>query len=1150
MNELAQPATDWRPRLLIVDDMHENLHVLKNILSDDHVVVVATSGEKALELARRPAQPDLILLDIKMPGMDGYSVLSHLKADPATAEIPVIFVTALADAADEARGLKLGVADYITKPVNPELLRQRVRTQLELRRYRGNPLEANFRGHIDPLSFPTLLLVDDIPENIHELIEGLKDDYRILVASTGARAIELVQGLSPPDLVLLDIVMAEMDGYEVCRRIKATPAGKRIPVIFVTVVNASQDKVKGLDLGAADYITKPFDIDEVRARVRTHLELARLQRSLEQLVAQRTALLEKSEEKYRILADYSPNWEDWVAADGSYLYVSPACTKVSGYAPTEFFADAELMAKIVAPEDLDAWHDHHSSATSAAEPILLRIRAKDGGERWIEHVSRPVFDAEGAVLGRRGSHRDVTERQQAQQALQTSEGRFKTMFVQAPLGIALIDSLSGRICDANPRFAEIAGRAMHAMTNIDWLQMAHRDGVRSYLDNMARFNAGEIDGFQMEERCLHPDGTLVWIDMTIAPLTVEDKAHPRHLAMIQDITERKARERAIAYLTRVHAVLSGINTLIVRVHDRDELFRDACRIAVEAGGFRIALIAILDRSTMTMALAASAGADEDFLALLASRFSQVERAPLGNPAMVRAIIEKANVVINDLQDNPEVAFRQHYAEAGIGSLAMLPLIVADQAVGVLVLYASESEFFHDEEIKLLTELAGNIAFAIDNIEKRERLDYLAYYDVLTGLANRSLFLERVAQYLRGAASDGHPLALFMIDLERFRNINDSLGRASGDALLRQVAEWLTHTAGDANLLARLGTDHFALVMPEVTQGGNIVRLLEKSIAAFLDHPFRLDDTVLRIACKVGVAFFPNDGADVDTLFKNAEAALKRAKATGDRYLFYAPKMNEAVAGQLTLENQLRQALDNEEFVLYYQPKVNLVSGKLASAEALIRWNDPRTGLVPPGRFIPVLEETGLIYEVGRWALRQAIKDSLRWRAAGLAAVRIAVNVSPMQLRHRGFVEEIRQAIGVDADAAAGLELEITESLVMEDVKHNIACLKVIRAMGVSITIDDFGTGFSSLSHLAKLPVDTLKIDRSFVIEMTVGPEGLALVSTIISLAHSLKLKVVAEGVETEEQSRLLRLLSCDEMQGFLFSKPLPGEIFETQFLAR
>ena len=266
-------------------------------------------------------------------------------------------------------------------------------------------------------------------------------------------------------------------------------------------------------------------------------------------------------------------------------------------------------------------------------------------------------------------------------------------------------------------------------------------------------------------------------------------------------------------------------------------------------------------------------------------------------------------------------------------------------------------------------------------------------------------------------------------------------------------------------------------------------------------------------------------------------------------MFYTQNMNAAVADKLTLENQLRHALDNGEFVLHYQPKVNLVSGKITSAEALIRWNDPLTGLVPPGRFIPMLEETGLIYEVGRWALRQAIADYLRWRTEGLPTVRIAVNVSPLQLRNRDFIDEVEHAINIDPLAAGGLELEITESLIMEDVNHSINSLHALRAMGISIAIDDFGTGFSSLSYLAKLPIDTLKIDRSFIIEMTDGPQGLALVSTVISLAHALKLKVVAEGVETEEQERLLRLLNCDEMQGYLFSEPVSAEAFETLFLA-
>ncbi|MGA2024013.1 MAG: EAL domain-containing protein, partial [Steroidobacteraceae bacterium] len=251
---------------------------------------------------------------------------------------------------------------------------------------------------------------------------------------------------------------------------------------------------------------------------------------------------------------------------------------------------------------------------------------------------------------------------------------------------------------------------------------------------------------------------------------------------------------------------------------------------------------------------------------------------------------------------------------------------------------------------------------------------------------------------------------------------------------------------------------------------------------------------------------------------------------------------------LSLENQLRQALDEDQFVLHYQPKVNLASGKLCGAEALIRWNDPRTGLAPPGRFIAVLEETGLIHDVGRWALLTAIADYRRWCRAGLSEARIAVNVSTLQLRARDFTSELQRLIGGEEGIAAGLELEITEGIIMEDVKHSITTLHAIRALGVRVAIDDFGTGFSSLSYLSKLPVDTLKIDRSFVIEMAVSPEGLALVSTIINLAHALKLCVVAEGVETEEQARLLRLLNCDEAQGYLFSRPLPAAQFEATYI--
>jgi diguanylate cyclase (GGDEF)-like protein/PAS domain S-box-containing protein len=729
-----------------------------------------------------------------------------------------------------------------------------------------------------------------------------------------------------------------------------------------------------------------------------------------------------------------------------------------------------------------------------------------------------------------------------------SETRYRILF-ESSSDALLVLAPDGRFLSGNPAAKTLFGyQSEHEFTALTAAKVSPEfqpDGRRSDEQAQEMIRLTLANGTHTFE-WLHQHENGVPFTAAVRLSRVELDNEILLQASVRDISERKAAERRVAYLSRVRAVLSGINTLIARVRDRAELYREACRIAVEHGGFRMSWIGMVGNA-MQIVPVASAGANEEILTAIKGLLSSSEDVP--NTMSAQAIREKKAVVSDDVLSDPRAPLGKQHAKSGIRSLALLPLIVSDEAIGVLALYASEAGFFQEEEMQLLTELAGDIAFAIDHIEKQERLNYLAYYDVLTGLANRTLFLERVAQHMHRAVSGGHKLAIALIDLERFKNINDSLGRSSGDALLRQVADWLTGITGDANLLARIDADHFAGVLPQVNHDGHLARLLEKTMEAFLEHPFPLNNAEFRIAAKAGVAIFPDDGEDADTLFRNAEAALKKAKASGDRFLFYTQEMTEDVAVKLTLENQLRRAIDNEEFVLHYQPKVNFVSGKVTSAEALIRWNDPRTGLVPPGMFIPILEETGMIYEVGRWAMRKAVEDSLRWRAAGLSAVRIAVNVSPLQLRNLNFIDEIKQVIALDAHAAAGLELEITESVIMNDIKHNITTLQAIRALGITIAIDDFGTGFSSLSYLAKLPMDTLKIDRSFVIDMTAGPEGLALVSTIISLAHSLNLKVVAEGVETEEQSHLLRLLKCDEMQGYLFSKPVPAEIFETKFMA-
>jgi diguanylate cyclase (GGDEF)-like protein len=790
-----------------------------------------------------------------------------------------------------------------------------------------------------------------------------------------------------------------------------------------------------------------------------------------------------------------------------------------------------------------------SQTESMTDEIAALVEVLQQTEQRLEELTGGEVDTVADRQGRTFILR------RAQEALRHAEASRQAAILNAlPAYIALLD-VQGAVVSVNEAWRGYVGPSApqnpgHAKgcnylvlcedSQVDGAFVARKvaQGIRSVLAGTARvFSIDYSCDSATEHRSLM---------LTVTPLSGD---RPNGVVVMHvDVTAEKLAEDKLRRLNRVHAVLSGINSVIVRVGDRNDLFSEVCRIAVEAGAFKMAWIGTLDPSTLDGRVVNRFGGEDAYVDGI--RLTGRDGTPDSESPACRALRLLQPVICNDIATDFCLAERpDQLLSRGHRSSAFFPLTVEGRPAALIALFAGEANFFDGEEMRLLLELVGNVSFALDHMEKSERLNYVGYYDLLTGLANRRLFLERVTQYIKAASSGGHKLAIYVFDLERFKNINDTFGWLAGDALLRQTTDWLIGNLGDASLIARVGADQFAAVLPEVTQEEAVARLLENSLKAFLEHPFQLNDSIFRVAAKVGVALFPDDGTDADTVFRNAEAALKKAKIGGDRYLFYAQKMTETVAGRLVLDYQLRHALENDQFVLHYQPMVSLASGRLTGAEALIRWHDPQMGLVQPGRFIPILEETGLIFEVGRWVLRQAVKQHLSWRAASLPLVRISVNVSPLQLRNRAFLADIEEAIGSDTGAAAGLELGITESLIMEDIKHTIGTLRAIRAMGVSIAIDDFGTGFSSLSYLAKLPTDTLKIDRSFVTDMKAGPQGIALVSTIINLGHSLKLKVVAEGVETNEQAGVLRELNCDEMQGFLLSMPVSSSCFETRFLS-
>jgi len=605
---------------------------------------------------------------------------------------------------------------------------------------------------------------------------------------------------------------------------------------------------------------------------------------------------------------------------------------------------------------------------------------------------------------------------------------------------------------------------------------------------------------------------------------------------VQEARERVARRKAekrLARLSRIREVLREINAAIVRMRDRQALFEESCRIAVDVGGFRVAWVGLPDPVTRAIRPVAQRGAAGSNV--LASQLSAGADGEAGTVMRTRRA-----TVWNELAGESGAPGRENAIAFGSRSAAALPLLVDGKPVGALTLYSAEPHFFDHEELGLLREVAGNISFALELIAKQERVNYLALYDPLTDLPNRALLHERLQQLVEAQERAHGKLALALFDVEHFQDVNNIFGRHVGDELLRLIGRRLRGAAPDDSGVARPGGDRFALVIADVGDEATVGNLLERCVMELSDTPYAIDEQEVQLSIRAGVALYPTDAESAEALFQSAEAALRQVKQSRGRFLFYSAGQNKRVSERLMLESRLRRALADRRFVLHFQPIVDVVTRSIRGVEALLRWNDPDDGLVPPARFIPVLEETGLIVDVGRWAIEEALAMGRKWRSLGLGAPRIAVNVSPLQLQNDAFISDVAALV----DGECRLELEITEGLVMEDVEGTIQKLRALQALGVRVALDDFGTGYSSLSYISKLPINALKIDRSFISGATENSHDTSIVNAIISLAQTLRLSVTAEGVETEEQARLLRLLRCDHMQGYLFSRPVASERIE------
>ena len=624
----------------------------------------------------------------------------------------------------------------------------------------------------------------------------------------------------------------------------------------------------------------------------------------------------------------------------------------------------------------------------------------------------------------------------------------------------------------------------------------------------------------------------------------------RALAEAASQRARHQAEERVVRLSRVLQMLSGINTAVVRVRDRTELLEEACRIAHAVGNYVCALVVLIDPRTRIARGAAWAGAGREFQGELTFKVDDSGRSEAGESVTDRALRTGEVVVCDDVaQVVGPLRFGDKLGTLGIRSLASIPLLIEHTPVGTFTVGGAEAGMFGEEEMRMLQEVAANLSFALQYLYKEDTVRFLSYFDPITGLAKRALFCERLARSLGRRAGETEEVVVVAFDVEGLGAINDSLGRHVGDRVLQFVADALRCNFGGSEGLAHLEGGNFAAVVLDCPSYEETVRLIHDRITAAFGKPLATAGHEIPVAVRVGLARYPENGADAEALLQNAEAALHKARNTGERFLRYRRELSSEVADRLALERRLRTALDADQFVLHYQPKVSVATGELVGAEGLLRWNDPQTGVVSPAVFLPVLESTGLIVDVGEWVVRQAARDLQLWAGKGLRPIRLAVNVSPLQLREPQFAARFFAAAGRNLAGARGIDIEITEGALLDDTMFLGRTLQVLRDEGVQVAIDDFGTGYSSLSRLADLPVDTLKIDRSFISRLAGDKTAQAVVGTIISLARAFDLSTVAEGVEREEELALLRGLQCEQSQGYLHSRPLPVEAFET-LLAR
>jgi len=800
------------------------------------------------------------------------------------------------------------------------------------------------------------------------------------------------------------------------------------------------------------------------------------------------AALQGSEQRHRLLFERNLAGVYRNTIDGRILDCNDALAQILGFSSRE-----ELMQHS-AP---DLYQDPKQRADYIVnlrrERMMtsheISLRRKDGSPCWlIESVH--LLDGDPEIL--EGTVIDITDRKLAENALRESEERYRLLVERMREGLVQADN-DGVLQFVNDRFCEMLGYTREELVGAKGeLLLAYAEDV-SLMREKTRMRMRHLAD-QYEVRVRRKDGTVVWLEIGGAPVVDAAGNVVGSIGVHNDVTERRMAEEALRESEARYRLMAENSTdMISRTSTNGILLyaSDACR-----------------------------------------RLLGYDPSELVGRSIYDFIFEV---------DREEVRYLSSLIhESGPTTFAYR----VEKKDGSLVWFETTSRSVRDALTGKIREIVGVSRDVTERKRVEEQIEYQAYHDALTGLPNRRLFRDRLTVALAHARRLKNPLAVMFLDLDRFKVVNDTLGHSTGDELLKAIAARLQASLREEDSIARMGGDEFTVLLADLKTPDDAAKIAQKVLDT-VALPLQIDGTELFITTSIGIALFPSDGDTAEILLANADHAMYRAKDAGrNSYQLFTPAMNSRALERLSLENDLRHALERGELQLHYQPQINIVSGRVMGVEALLRWNRPGFGLVSPMDFIPIAEETRLIVPIGEWVLREACRQAKAWQGDRPAGFRMAVNLSPRQFQHSDLPQVIASALELSGLAPGDLELEITESLAMQNTSRTISTLHRLREMGVQIAIDDFGTGHSSLNYLRSFPIDSVKIDQEFVQEIEASAPDRAIVSAVIGMARGLRLRVTAEGVETDHQLAFLREQGCEEVQGFLFGEPVPATAFQ------